>query len=137
VGVVAYQRLRPPAWERLLRDGRYHQALAVYATNLQHEEPTADDRRQALAAAVEYLTKEHGVAPEEARQNLPLVVARFDRDRSYELRHEAVAYEQAGAYGLALEYYERAARWQEEYDPKDYQFLQGCAARVRRKARPR
>jgi tetratricopeptide (TPR) repeat protein len=137
IGVAVYQWLRPPGWQRLLKDGRYHQALAVYAANLQHGDPTADDRRRALAAAVQYLTAEHAVPAEDAAANLRLVVAQYDRDRSYELRNEAVAHEQAGAYGLALEYYERAARWQQEHNPKDYQFLQTCVARVRSKVRPR
>jgi tetratricopeptide (TPR) repeat protein len=137
VCVAVYQCFRPPAWKRLLKDERYYQALSVYAANLRHEEPTRDDRRQALEAAVQYLVSEHGIPAEEARENLRLLVAQYDRDRSYELRNEAVAHEQAGAYGLALEYYERAARWQEEHDPKDHQFLQGCVDRVRRKARLR
>jgi hypothetical protein len=66
-----------------------------------------------------------------------LAVARFDRKQSNDVRNEAAFYERAGAYDLALEYYERAAWWQEKHDPKDYQFLQQCAARVRRKVRPR
>lgn len=135
VGACIYQWWRPPVWKKLLDDRRYQEALSVYAANLPREEPTAEDRRQAVVAAVEYLTMEHGLSAEEARPNVRVVVARYDRDQSYELRQEAVFYEQAGAYDLALDYYERAARWQQEHDPKDYQFLQQCAARVRKKVR--
>jgi tetratricopeptide (TPR) repeat protein len=137
VCVLVYHVLWPPAWKKLLKDRRYDQGLGVYAEHLRHEDATNDDRRRAFAAAVQYLTNEHGIPPEEAAQNLRLLVAQYDRDRSYDLRNEAVAHEQAGAYGLALEYYERAARWQEEHDPKDFQFLQTCVDRVRRKARSR
>lgn len=137
VCVVVYQWLRPPAWKRLLQDGRYREALGAYDARLRQEEPTDDDLRQARDAAVEHLVKEHGVAAEEARENLRPLVAQYHRDRSYELRNEAVAHEQAGAYGLALEYYQRAARWQAAHDLKDHQFLLGCVDRVRRKARPR
>jgi tetratricopeptide (TPR) repeat protein len=137
IGVCIYQWLRPPAWQKLFGDRRYHQALSVYGANLARENPTSEERRLVLDAAVEYLTKEQGIPAEEARSNLRLVSARYDRDRSYELRQEAVFYEQAGAYDLALDYYERAARWQEQHDPKDHQFLLGCAARVRKKVRSR
>ncbi len=137
IGIALYQWLRPPAIKRLLPDGRYQQALAVYAANLGQPEPTPDERRQALAVAAEYLSREHGIAAEEAAANLRVLVAAYDRDQSYELRHEALAYEQAGAFQLALECFERAARLQEEHDPKDHQFLQRCVARVRGKVRPR
>jgi hypothetical protein len=134
--IAVYRWLRPPAAERLIADPRYRQALEVYAGNLQHEDPTYDDRQAALAVAADYLAAEHGVPAEEAEANLRLVAAVYDRERSYELRHEAIAYEQAGAYDQALDYYERAARWREGHDAEDYQFLQRCAARVRGKVRP-
>ena len=75
-------------------------------------------------AATEYLANEHGIPAAEARPNLRRVVAEYAREQSYELRNEAVAYEQEGAYDLALDCYQRAAWWQEEHDAKDYQFLQ-------------
>jgi tetratricopeptide (TPR) repeat protein len=135
IGVTVWQRLWPPATKKLLEDDRYHQALAVYAGNLPAEEPTRDDRRSALAAATLYLVNEHGIDSREAAPNVRLVVAAYDRDQSYELRHEGLAYEEAGDPESALAYYERAARLQEEHDPKDYQFLLRCADRVRRKVR--
>jgi tetratricopeptide (TPR) repeat protein len=136
VGIALFRWLRPPLLQKLLEDARYQQALGVYADSLPHEELTRDNRRQAVAVAIQYLEKEHGIPPDEAGPNVRLVVAEHDRERSYELRHEALAYEQAGAYDLALDYFERAAVWQEEHDPKDYQFLQRCIARVRGKVRP-
>jgi hypothetical protein len=136
IGVAIYQWLRPPATKKLIEDPRYLQALDVYAAGLPGEaEPSRQDRQAALAAAVECLAKEHGVAAEEAERGLRLLIAEYDKDRSYELRHQALTYEQAGAYDLALDYFERAARLREEHDPEDYQFLQRCAARVRGKAR--
>jgi hypothetical protein len=135
VGIAVYHWLRPPAWKKLIEDDRYREALNIYAGHLQHEEPTDDDRRQALAAGVEHLTKECGILAEEAEAKLRLVAAQYDRERSNELRKEGSLHEQAGAYDVALDYYERAAWWQEEHDPKDYQFLQQCVARVRKKVR--
>jgi hypothetical protein len=137
IGVVIYHVIRPPPVKKLLQDGRYHQALAVYAGNLPPGEPTWEDRHNAFAVAAEYLTNEHGIPAEQAEPNLRLVVAEYDREQSYELRHEAIAYERAGAHELALEYFERAARLQEGHDREDYEFLQRCVARVRRKVRPR
>jgi hypothetical protein len=137
IGIAIYSWLRPPKWKKLIEDSRYHQAISVYAANLQQEKPTDDDRQHALTLAVGYLTNEHGIPAEEAEVNLRLLVAQHDRDRSYELRQEGSFYEQAGAHDLALDYYERAAWWQAEHDPKDHQFLQQCAARVRKKVRPR
>jgi tetratricopeptide (TPR) repeat protein len=134
-GIVLYTWLRPPAWKNLLDDRRYQQALTIYAATLRHEELTHDKRRQALADAIWHLIADHDIAPKEAESNMRLVVARYDRDQSYELRNEASTYEQEGAYDIALDYYNRAARWQEEHDPKDCQFLKRCAARVRRKVR--
>jgi hypothetical protein len=136
VGVVAlYQYFFPPAVDRLRADPRYQAAFTLYNTNLQFENPTRDDRQAALAVAVTYLENE-GVPADEARRNLQLTVAGYDRERSYDLRHEALAYEQLGAHELALEYFERAAMWQEDHDRTDYQFLQRCIARVRGKVRP-
>src|SRR5262245_24419376 len=114
IGVVLYQRLWPSASQRALEDGRYHQALAVSADNLPGEEPTRDDRRAAVAAATLYLVKEHGIPSAEAAPNMRRVVAAYDREQSYELRHEAIAYEEAGDYESALAYFVRAARLQEE-----------------------
>jgi hypothetical protein len=137
VGVVAlYQYFFPPAVDRLRTDPRYQAAFTLYTTNLQFENPTRDDRQAALAVAATYLEGE-GVPADEARRNLQLIVAGYDRERSYDLRHEALAYEQLGANELALEYFERAAMWQEDHDRTDSQFLQRCIARVQGKIRPR
>jgi tetratricopeptide (TPR) repeat protein len=134
IGYAVFRSIWPATIDKLQSDDRYRQALAVYAGNLpQQEEPTRDDRRNAFVAAAAYLTTDHGIAAEEAERNLRLVVAQYDREVSYDLRHEALGYERAGAHQLALEYFERAARLQEEHDPKDYQFLQRCIARVRKK----
>jgi hypothetical protein len=134
-GVVIYQWLRPPAWKKLAQDDRYRHALAVYAEAVGREDQLCDVRRQALDSATEYLVTGHGIPAAEAAPNLRRVVAEYARERSYELRNEAVAYEQEGAYDLAMDLYQRAAWWQEHYDPKDYQFLQKCVARVRGKVR--
>jgi tetratricopeptide (TPR) repeat protein len=135
IGVVIYQAFWPPASRKLLADDRYQQALSIYAGLLEHEDPTREERQNALAQSAEYLTTEHGIPEAEARSNVRLVVAEHDRDRSYEVRQQAIGYEELGLYDMALDYYQRAARWQEEHDPKDYHFLLGCAARVRAKLR--
>ncbi len=133
VGILIYQWIRPPAWKKLIQDDRYRQALKVYAEVVHRDHELCDVRQQALAAGTAYLANEHGLAAEEASRNLRHVVAQYARDQSYELRNEGAAHEQAGAYELALDLYQRAAWWQEENDPKDYQFLQRCIARVRGK----
>jgi hypothetical protein len=135
LGIAAYQWVRPPAWKKLLQDDRYRKALDVYAEAVGRDDQSAGVRRQALAAGTAYLADECGIPVEEGEPNLLRVVAVYARDQSYELRHEAVAFEQAGAYDMALDCYQRAAWWQEDHDPKDYQFLQRCIARVRCKAR--
>jgi hypothetical protein len=137
IGVVVYQWLWPSASKKVLDDDRYHQALAVYIDSLRGEEPTRDDRRAALAAATLYLVNQHGIPSADAAQRMLLMVAAYDREQSYELRHEAIAFEEAGDYESALTYFERAARLQEDHDPADYRFLQACIARVRGKVRPR
>src|SRR4051812_12643538 len=91
IGIVVYQWLRPPAVKKLLADVRYQQAVAVYAAHFQGEDVTADNRARARAAAAEWLTNEHGMPPAEAGKNLRLAAAEFDKERSYEARHEALA----------------------------------------------
>jgi hypothetical protein len=134
VGIVLYQWIRPPVWKRLMQDDRYRQALKVYAEVVHRDHSLSDVRHQAVAAATAYLVNQHRIVAGEADRNLRHVVAEYARDQSYELRNEGAAHEQAGAYDLALDFYQRAAWWQEEHNPKDYQFLQRCIARVRGKA---
>jgi len=140
VGVALYQWIRPPALPKLREDPRYQQALEVYVRGLAHDPlespPTPEERQAALDLAAESLTKEHAVPADEARKNLRLVVAAHDKELSYELRHEALVHEQNGAYDLALDCFERAARLQVEHDREDHEFLQRCIARVRGKVRP-
>jgi hypothetical protein len=135
VGIGVYQWLRPPLWKKLSQDERYCNALIVYAEAIGRDEQTGNIRRHAHAAGTAYLVNEHGIPAEEAGANLQRVVAVYARNQSYDLRSEGVNFEQAGAYDLALDCYQRAAWWQEEHDPKDYQFLQRCIARVRGKVR--
>jgi tetratricopeptide (TPR) repeat protein len=137
IGVALYKSIWPSASQKVLQDGRYHQALTVYVESLpEEEEPTRDDRRAALAAATLYLVNEHGIPSAEAAPNMQRMVAAYDREQSYELRHEGIACEEAGDYESALAFYERAARLQEDHDPADHRFLLGCADRVRGKVRP-
>lgn len=136
--VALYQWVRPPLLKTLLNDERYLHALTVYTNHLPTDtEPSREQRHDARARAAEYLTREHGIAAVDAERNVRVVVAALDKDRSYELRQDAVTYEQAGAYELALDHYERAARLQEEHDKEDHAFLQRCIARVRKKVRAR
>ncbi len=135
LAIAAWQRLFPSAIKKVLKDSRYHQALAVYRQHLGPEELALDDRRDAFTVATVYLVKEHGIPPEEAGPNMRLMVAAYDRDQSFDLRNDAAIYEEAGDYQSALVNYERAARLQEEHDQKDFEVLQRCIARVRRKMR--
>jgi tetratricopeptide (TPR) repeat protein len=138
VGVAVYPWLWPAPIKKLVVDNRYTQAMAIYAGNLpQGTEPTREQRQDALAQAVDYLTHEHNIPSDQAMANLRIMVAEYDNEQSIDLRHEALAYEQAGAYELALEYFERAARLREEHDREDYEFLQRCIARVRKRVRPK
>jgi hypothetical protein len=66
-----------------LEDDGYRQALAVYLKHLRTQEPTREDRRAALAAAIAHLVTELGIPPTEASPNMGLVVAAYDRDQSY------------------------------------------------------
>jgi hypothetical protein len=135
--VTLYRRIFPPAALKLLADPRYQEALSIYTNHLRIEGPTRADRRAALAAASDHLVDERGVPAEEARLNLQSAVAGHDRERSYDMRHEALACEEAGEHEMALDYFERAAMWQEDHDPEDIQFLERCMTRVRGKIRPR
>jgi tetratricopeptide (TPR) repeat protein len=137
-GIAIYQWLRPPAVQRVMADARYPQAMGVYVGHLPADvEPDWEQRQHAFDAAVEYLTKEYGIAADEAGKNLRVLVGEYNKERSYELRQEAITYEQAGAYEMALDHFERAARLREGFDAEDYEFLQRCIARVRGKVRPR
>jgi hypothetical protein len=135
--VAFFRRLFPSATKKALADPRYHQALAVYVDRLPGEDPTREERWDALDVATRYLIDEHGVAPAAAGPNLRRVVQQYDREQSYDLRHQGIAHEEAGEFEQALVYYERAARLQEQHDRADYEFLQRCVARVRGKVRPR
>jgi tetratricopeptide (TPR) repeat protein len=136
IGHVIYQWLRPPVLQKVTADPRYPQAMGVYVGHLPVDaEPSWEQRQDAFAAAVEYLTREHGLPAEEAEKGLRVLVGEYNKGLSYDLRHEALTYEQAGAYDLALDYFERAARLREGFDAEDYEFLQRCVARVRAKAR--
>lgn len=138
IGVAAYQWLRPPAAKKLFEDDRYRQGLSIFSGNLPAErEATDEERKNALAGAVDFLAREHGIPAEEASRNLWVLIGEYDREQSYELRQEGITYEQAGAHELALDCYERAARLRKEHDREDYEFLLRCIARVRGKARPR
>lgn len=137
IAFCIYRQIRPPLLQRLLADQRYRQALAIYAGNLPGESPPPEDLEKAFALACDCLIRDLGVPAAEAGPNLRLVVKDYDRARSYDLRHEALAYEEAGAHDLAVEFFERAARLQERHDPEDHAFLMRCVARVRGKVRPR
>jgi tetratricopeptide (TPR) repeat protein len=136
VAIFVWQYFWPSTRVKVLADERYRQALVVYADKLQREdavEPTREERQAAFTEATEFLVREHGIPSAEAAARRHLMVAAYDRDQSYELRNEALGFEEAGAYASAIACYERAARLQEENDPKDHQFLLKCVSRVRRK----
>ncbi len=137
IAIVVWRYVFPPAVQKLAADERYLQALAVYIEALRSDDPTRDERRTARAAATTYLINDCGIPSEEAATNMNLMVAAYDHDQSFELRDAGFVFEESGDFELALAYFERAARLQEEHDAKDYQFLQRCIARVRNKVQSR
>lgn len=134
-GIIVVARFAKPARaQRLLQDERQQQALEVYCKFLESlEEPTLQDRQQALATAVEFLVTQHGLPADKSDANLRLAVSEMDRGQSYELRQEAVEYEQSGNWQEAVQLYEQAAELQRPWDLKDHAFLLKCVARVRSK----
>jgi hypothetical protein len=107
--------------------------LDVYAKSLPSDsEPDGDDKTRALTAAVDFL-QNSGIPAEKAEPALRLLIAELDRDRSYDLRNQAVEHEQAGEWDQAIECYGQAASLREEWDQKDCAFLLGCIERVRKK----
>jgi hypothetical protein len=118
---------------RLVKDPRYEQALQVYADGLRTDtEPTREEKKNALAAAVNYLQND-GIPAAKAEKSLRLLVGELERERSYDLRTQAAEFEEASEWEKAIEYYRRAADLREEWDPADYQFLLKCINRVRGK----
>jgi hypothetical protein len=134
--VVGWLWLFPPAplrLKRLARDRRYQEALQTYGRSLpEGSEHSPEEKEEALAAAIQVLEGQ-GVAPAAARVNLRLLLAEMDRQRSYELRHQAVVHEEAGEWDLAAQYYEQAARLRVDWDKNDCDFLLQCIRRVRDK----
>jgi hypothetical protein len=132
VGVMIYFSAQSRA-NRLSQKGIYQEALQVYVQNLPgEEEPDREAKMKALAAGVEFL-RNSGIAEDKAERSLRLLVGEMERGQSYEFRNRAVEYEQAGHWDQAIENYEQAARLREEWDGKDYDFLQKCIERVRKK----
>jgi tetratricopeptide (TPR) repeat protein len=119
--------------KRLRKDWKFDKALEIYIQSLLPDtEPGEDDKRRAFAAGLEFLHR-HEIPPTKAEAGLRLLVAQQVRDRSYELRNQAVLHEQAGEWEQAIDYYSHAARLQAEWDQRDHEFLLQCIARVRNK----
>ncbi|MFO0878597.1 MAG: hypothetical protein U0840_14750 [Gemmataceae bacterium] len=134
VVVALIQWLRPPVIQKLMNDPRYLEAMAIYTSQLPAlEDSTAEQRGAAREQAVLQLTQSHGIPVEEANRNMHIIEGEYLKQRSYELRQEAIAFEQGGLYPMALEQYERAAELRRGHDAEDHDFLQRCIDRVRRK----
>ncbi|WP_254508348.1 tetratricopeptide repeat protein [Anatilimnocola floriformis] len=121
--------------KRLLNDAQYVQAVEVYERSLPgpDEESTADLRKQAFAAAVEFLTTAKSLAKPEAEARLRKIISSREEEKSKYLRQQALAYEEAGDWNEALDHYEEAAELRELWDAKDFAFLQKCIRRVEQK----
>jgi hypothetical protein len=136
VGIaIIWNRIFPPAIDKLLPDSRYQEALGVYAAKLANTDPSRDDRRAALQEATTYLIDNHDIPARRAKRNMRRMQAFYDREQSDGFRDTAFAYEEAGDYESALLNFQRAARWQKDHNRAAYDFLRRCAARVERKAR--
>ena len=133
--IMAFIRLVPTAGARvrkLMRDVSYREALEVYCANLPTEsEPDREDKTEAMAAALAYL-RTTALPPRLAEANFRFLIGESERARSYQLRHQALAHEEAGEWEQAIEHYQQAADLREEWDAKDYQFLLKCIERVQR-----
>lgn len=130
--IVVWVRFFPPAQVRarkLSKDPMYQQAMEVYARILV-ENPEA--RAEAQFETVTFLENQ-GVPREKAETNLRLLLAEADRELSYELRNQAVVYEEAGEWESAISLYQQAARLRAQWDPKDHAFLLKCVERVQAK----
>jgi hypothetical protein len=137
IALYVWVRLFPSKFarvQRLLRDARYVQAADVYDSSLPppEEEVTVAHRRQALALATDYLV-ERSVPRERAAADLKEIISSRDEDRSKVLRTQALNHELAGEWDEALDLYEEAAELRELWDPKDYNYLRKCIARVEQK----
>jgi hypothetical protein len=136
VAIVVLVRLFPTTQarlKRLSRDHKYVEAMQVYGKNLpEGAEPSAEEKERALATAVQTLQSQ-GISATTARANLRLILGEIDRQRSYELRNQAVIHEENGEWDQAAEHYEQAARLRLEWDKGDCAFLLGCVQRVRDK----
>ena len=130
--IVVWVRFFPPAQtraRRLSKDPLYQQAMEVYERILT-EKP--DARADAQAETVTFLENQ-GVPRDKAETNLRLLLAEADRELSYELRNQAVVFEEAGEWDSAISLYQQAARLREQWDPKDHAFLLTCVQRVQTK----
>lgn len=115
-------------------DPRYRQALALYTQALAgNEDPSRDEQQQALNTAVAWLQQTHGIEAAAARTGLRQLMAAMDKERSYELRHMALALEQGGMYEGAIRHFRQAAALREEWDREDHAFLLECIRRVEQK----
>ena len=133
IGVCIYLSAKARA-RRLLKDNRYQQALAVYATSLPTgSEANREEIENAIAGGVEYLQQTYGIPAQKAEPRLRFLVKELERERSYELRNQGAEHEQAGEWEQAIEYYGQAARVREKWDQADYEFLLKCIQRVRDK----
>ncbi len=133
IGVLIY-RSSPVRTKRLLKDARYQEALRIYSQNLPNErEANADEKKTAIAAGIAYLQLEHHMTAHKAERDFLLILAEFDRVRSYDLRNQAAMHELEGEWERSIEYYEQAAELQKNWNRKDYEFLLACVRRVRSK----
>jgi tetratricopeptide (TPR) repeat protein len=133
IGAAIY-RSAPMRMKRLLKDNRYQQALQIYSQHLPNDrEATPEEKKSAIAAGIAYLQCEHNIAPKKAETDFLIILAEFDRVRSYDLRNQAAVYEQDQQWERAIDYYEQAAELRKDWDRKDYKFLLKCVDRVRSK----
>ncbi len=133
IGVSIY-RSAPARTKRLLKDARYQGALQIYSQHLSNErEANAEEKKSAIAAGIAYLQREHHMTAHKAEANFLLILAEFDRVRSYDLRNQAALHEREGEWERSIEYYEQAAELQKDWNRKDCEFLLACVRRVRSK----
>jgi tetratricopeptide (TPR) repeat protein len=133
-GCVAIYMSAPVRAGRLMKDSRYQEALQLYAQSLPSDsEPNQEDIENGLTRGADFLQQAHGIRGRKAKSALRLLVKGLERERSYGLRNQALEHEEAGEWEAAIDHYGKAARVQQKWDQKDYEFLLTCIQRVRAK----
>jgi hypothetical protein len=126
--VVFFERRTRSAakrFSRLLQDEHYVAALGAYAEALpKGAAPTPEQRRAGIEAGVARLVLA-GVRERRAHKDLRMLIGTVEVQRSNELRDQAYDLAMDGAWEEAAAYYQEAAEYAADWNPKAAQFARG------------